>query len=70
MLGALLGAAVVGACVVMYVNDGSEATVADETSLTVALASKLLAGAFDAIAAERVLVVTADVSSETKCAVS
>ena len=54
----------------MYVNDGSEATVADETSLTVALASKLLAGAFDAIAAERVLVVTADVSSETKCAVS
>ena len=54
----------------MYVNAGSKAIVADEASLTVVLASKLLAGAFDAIAVERVLVVTADVSSETKCAVS
>lgn len=52
----------------MYVNNGSEVTVADEAALNVALASKLLAGAFDAIAVERVSVVMADVSSETKFA--
>ena len=51
-------------------NNGSKATVADAGPWTVAVASKLLAGAFDAISVERVLVVTADVSSETKCAVS
>ena len=55
---------------VMYVINGSMTTAADEASLNVALASKLLAGAFDAIAIERVSVVTADVRSETTSALS
>jgi hypothetical protein len=50
------------------VNNGSKATVADAGPWTVAVASKLLAGAFDAIAVERMSVVMADVSSETKFA--
>ena len=68
-MGALVGAAVVGACV--WTTVFTDISVADDASLTVAAARELLVGAFnsiDAIVFDRVLLETAVVSSATSSA--
>ena len=70
-MGALVGAAVVGACVWTMVF--IDISVVDDASLTVAAARELLVGEFnsiDSIVFDRVLLETAVVSSDTSSALS